>query len=176
MADLTDSQQQQLNDRRRTNTLRPVYYDAATQREVVISEDFEGFLILLEDEVRASIQDRLSEDAVTQVDRDELYREALLLESEDALLMLTDSNIELDGFADFRKQLSQTSFFNSSETAAMLSDMQTSKREMVEGYEEHLHRYNIIVLLSALHQNAGSNEHRDLQRSSWPLLIDEYAP
>lgn len=169
---LTEDQKNKLAESKRQT--RPAYYDAVSRQSITIGEDLEAFLILLNDDLREELIDRLGFASVGDPDVQTLYQESLTAEQLDTSVVLSQYDSILASYDAFRDRVSSSPFATSIEVAPMMQDVQRGVGVYLENRNRHFHSLQIARTLQTLKSREDGNDDTQLQRDSWANIIGVY--
>ena len=149
---------------------KPKYYNATSETEVRISDDFEAFLILQGKGVKNEAKEWLSKTLAMQdvnLLRDALLADALNAELADVNASLDEANNSLTNFNNFRERFSAGKFASVGEVQRILNGSQHGIDDLVNLRDRLSHQkaLNGILLTEVLTQ--GLSEDLIKEIGSW---------
>jgi hypothetical protein len=172
---LTNEQENKIESNRKKE--RPSYYNAALQTTVVISKDFEGFLILLDDALKTQTITYLKsvkKENTDKKDRDELISLAISNEISDAEARYGVLDAQFSEFSTYRSGLIVENFEEVNEIGLLISDLQYAMGENLLTYDRMTHLKIFYGILKVIF-NAGEVTDDVLKEiDSWIEVINAY--
>lgn len=175
---LSPAEQKTVDEKRKSDSSLPSYFDSGLRQDVKISRDFESFLILSTGELKTTAIKWIDK-AVTlnkaNAQRDALYKLAAAQERLNAEAQIAIYNQQLDNFDKFRQNFQKNAqFADVAEVSKFLQDLQKVIDERVVGLDRAKFDHNISLLADqALSQFAvQSQDIEELQ--SWNAVLSAY--
>lgn len=175
MRRLTNEEAQTVRARRRPSGDRPTYYNAGTDEDNEISEEFEAFLILLATGVKTEAVAWINAVANSLPEREDwndLLMETIAQQAANATARLADINETFDGYEAFRTNFRADGFEDVEEVGTLLEDLQIGMGELSGRERESTHLEVLSDLLQLRAESGNVSESRLQQLRSWitPLL------
>lgn len=155
---------------------RPTYYNASSQQDTAISEDFEAFCILQDPTTITATLTWLSTTvalAQLRVDRDAIAFEATVVERNDCSEQTDAIATESAAFTAWRSAFQAGKFSDTTEVGLIIRDMQTMAGELFATQDRLKHWAQVIRRVEQrLAQSVTSAQLRETQ--SWPTPLLTY--
>ena len=175
--ELTSEEIQKVSLQKKSDENLPVYYDSIQKQEVKISRDFEAFLILSGIDLKRSaitwIQ-RIQFMKKENKERDELLKEVIELENEDANAQLDAYSSKLSSFDSFRQEFSAGKFVSVAEVSKFLEDLQSVIAEMISNRDRAYYNHVTSKLLTERVGYDEETEDKEKQLKSWLTPLSTY--
>jgi hypothetical protein len=149
---------------------RPKYYNATLGYYVIISEDFEAFLILqgrARNKATVDWVQNASNYSIKDADRDALIALALDNETEDATNGYTEIQPIVDQFNTFKNYFNMAGFEGCAECGLLLDDLQSPMNELMGIYAKHKHRIQSSIVIKTYLLDNGMTQAQNKQLKSW---------
>lgn len=172
---LTAAELQEVSQRRKTE--RPSYYNAALDRDIQISEDFEAFLILTPTVQKKQAVSWIGQTATLkqrQYDIDLLMLESIQKESESAQAAKAELDAQLATFQLFRESLSTGKFATIPELSTMLRDLQFGLDDLIFVKERIEHLKAMLDDVERDITSLGLSEEQIQQTQGWLASLMAY--
>jgi len=172
---LTPDQSAKVDRNRKDPT--PTYYSATALADVVISPDFEAYLILLTDSVKDQIVQQFKNvktTGSTRKDRDDLLSLALTSELADAQSKFDLYNSSLQSFTTFRQNLAVDGFETVVEIGTAITDLQITYGEDLLSLDRMQHLVTFLTLVKAAFNNGKVSADVLKEMDSFTTLVNSY--
>jgi hypothetical protein len=174
---LSAAQAKEVATKRRKPDNRPKYYNAEFKQSMIISEDFEAFLILMgRGRAREALDwlQKVSSLGIDDADRDALVAQAIDADKSDAIHKYIELRPIIRQFGYFRDRFSMTGFENVAEAGLLLADMQRAMGEITTTGNRWNHQklwddYNLDLL-----SKHGLTMDQNHQLNSWVNTLTAY--
>lgn len=156
---------------------RPTYYDAVAKGKREISEDFEAFLVLLNNTRSKMALEWLQESgeyAVQDADRDSLLNSACDNEIEDAEASYKEIQPIVDRFSTFREAFLLTGFEAVPEVGLILADIQRPMAQIMSIASRLKYRMLSATLIQETLKTDGITPEMNRQIDSWAGPLTAY--
>ncbi len=175
--DLTTEESNKIKENRKAEENLPTFFSAALNKEIAISRDFEGFLILSsKDTLQNAVGwlDKVLTINSDNIDRNELIEKAITFDAANAAAIVDEINTELGDFNEFREKFVNSKFSSVTEVGQIMSDLQVSFGELTSVQDRASHLIVLLNILKVLQDRQNINDKRQKQIESWNDSLSSY--
>jgi len=172
---LTDEQQRQVARRRKST--RPAYWSASAGAFSEISQDFEAYIILLQQGLRAKLGTVLKNStdlATRQKDRDELLAEVIQAEINDSKKTVDELDNTLSAYSSFEQEVGFSAWADVPEVSLMAQDIRRGVREINMARRQAVHDYIVASIAKRSLEQGIVTENVKQQMRSWSIPLGSY--